>query len=361
MKQKSALAWAAAVAVLNLVVVGCGAETPTTTTPAVTTPAPSVVTPTATTESAGPLDLTGQWRQLGAGKSDAWQEATITADSIKIDFVGDGGSTKHLYWAGNYIAPTEAGDTYTWTSVNDTKKTDRSILGSSAPTKVFNYKDGIISFEVSLAGETTTMQLERSVQSPTSTGTPLASALPSVKPVAEIKEFGFGQARDYVWATALVHNVGHVGEFVTVHFNLLDAAGNLVASDNQVESFVNQEGLTAVGTQISVPAGTKIVSIKPTLSVSEYGTSDTPKPAIAPVPVTLEGEEASFVLTNDSDGNWEGVRVGIVCRDASGSVTGGGSAFPQLVPAGSQSVERVSFLIKSDSTKQCTAYPNLSN
>lgn len=336
------------VALFGLALAGCSTGSP------VTTEGSTAADPSR------PLDLTGEWKQSNSGSTDSWQAGTISAESMEINWISDGGDTKSLYWAGTYVAPTSPADTYSWESANDTEKTAGALLASTAATKTFEYEDGVISYEVSLMGTTTIVRLEREAQTPGGTESTSTSSTTSVKPDAEIAEYGFGQARGYVWVTALVHNVGRVGDFATVHFNLLDEAGNLLASGDQVESFVSQEGVTAIGTQVAVPEGAEVATIEPTLSVSDYGDSADPKPTIAPVPLTLTEQDASFILTNDSIENWENVRVGIVCREASGAITGGGSAYPNLVPAQSQSIEEVLGVIKSDGTTECTAYPSLS-
>ena len=103
-------------------------------------------------------DLTGTWVQADAD-NDSWQEAVIEGDTITVYWVSDGGDTKSLYWAGTYEAPTEATDTYTWTSENDTEQTSVALLASTADTKDFTYSDGELSYEVTALGTTTTVRL----------------------------------------------------------------------------------------------------------------------------------------------------------------------------------------------------------
>lgn len=108
-------------------------------------------------EEKEPLDLTGTWTQENAG--DSYQEAVITNDTIDIYWISDSDSTRSIYWAGTYEASTESVDEYEWTSERDTDKTDMALLASSDDTKDFTYKDGKISYEVSMLGTTTTMRL----------------------------------------------------------------------------------------------------------------------------------------------------------------------------------------------------------
>lgn len=114
---------------------------------------------TATTEAKTPTDLTGTWRSKENDGS--YQEAIITENTIEINWVSDGGKTKSLYWAGTYTAPTESVDKYSWTSENDTEKTDSALLASSDETKDFTYENGKISYQASALGTTTTMELTK--------------------------------------------------------------------------------------------------------------------------------------------------------------------------------------------------------
>lgn len=110
---------------------------------------------------AKPLDLSGTWVQINSNSDEAWQEATIADGTIEINWISDKGETKSLYWSGTYEAPTESTDEYEWTSKNDKEKTDSALLASGADTKDFTYKDGVISYEASAMGTTTTIKLER--------------------------------------------------------------------------------------------------------------------------------------------------------------------------------------------------------
>ena len=107
-----------------------------------------------------PTDLTGTWKS--EDNEGSWMEASITADTIEINWISDDGKTKSIYWIGTYQAPDEAVDEYSWTSERDKEKTDTALLASTDDTKDFTYKDDIISYEVSAVGTTTTMELTKS-------------------------------------------------------------------------------------------------------------------------------------------------------------------------------------------------------
>ncbi|MBU3105812.1 hypothetical protein KPL41_17160 [Clostridium gasigenes] len=106
-------------------------------------------------------DLTGEWKQENSKSDNSYQAATIIGDTIAIYWVSDGGDTKSLYWAGSFVAPTAADEPYSWTSENDHSKTKSSLLASSDDTKTMTYQNGILSYEASAMGTTTTVKLKK--------------------------------------------------------------------------------------------------------------------------------------------------------------------------------------------------------
>lgn len=110
-------------------------------------------------ETKKPTDLTGTWKS--SENNGTYQEAIISENKIEINWVSDEGKTKSIYWIGTYEAPTEDVDTYSWTSERNKEETDSALLASTDDTKDFNYKDGIISYEASAFGTTTTVELTK--------------------------------------------------------------------------------------------------------------------------------------------------------------------------------------------------------
>ena len=106
-------------------------------------------------------DLTGEWKQKNSKSDDSYQSATITEDTIEIYWVSDNGDTKSLYWAGSFVAPTTANEPYSWDSENDHSKTESALLASSDDTKTMTYQNGVLSYEASAMGTTTTVKLEK--------------------------------------------------------------------------------------------------------------------------------------------------------------------------------------------------------
>ena len=102
-------------------------------------------------------DLSGTWTSEKSG--DSYQEAIITDNYIEINWMSKG--SKSLYWAASYVATESAVSEYSWTSENDKDKTGSALLASGDDTKEFTYKDGVISYDVSAMGTTTTMKLTK--------------------------------------------------------------------------------------------------------------------------------------------------------------------------------------------------------
>ncbi|WP_141603860.1 hypothetical protein [Terrilactibacillus laevilacticus] len=121
--------------------------------------------PANATESKAPEnqipDLTGEWKQTNSKSDESYQSATISGDTIEIYWVSDNGDTKSLYWAGSFVAPTTADEPYKWDSKNDHNKTENALLASSDDTKTMTYQNGLLSYEASAMGTTTTVKLER--------------------------------------------------------------------------------------------------------------------------------------------------------------------------------------------------------
>ena len=112
-----------------------------------------------TEEAKEPTNLTGTWKS--EENNGSWQEAVISNDRIEINWVSDNGDTKSIYWIGTYEAPTEAVDEYVWTSDRNKEETDNALLASTDDTKEFTYKSGVLSYEASALGTTTTVKMEK--------------------------------------------------------------------------------------------------------------------------------------------------------------------------------------------------------
>jgi hypothetical protein len=191
------------------------------------------------------------------------------------------------------------------------------------------------------------------------------SAAPSDQPAgdATILQSGFGQEGEYVWVTSVVHNgTGKVGQTVTVQYNVLDDAGDILASESQVEAFSILDQDLAVGTQVSLDKGVKVSKVEATLLVEDNGTFDsTPRPPIPTTPGKVAKDEygnwgATFIVSNPLSEPLKDARIGIVCYDAAKAIIGGGVSFPDLIPAGGKVKIDPTTLLISGKPDACTAY-----
>ena len=110
---------------------------------------------------AEPLDLTGTWIATNSASEDSGMEAVIEGETITVYWTNAAEQTKSLYWAGTYVAPTEATESYSWDSTNDTEQTENALLASSDATKTFMHKNGVLSCDVTALGTTKTVTMER--------------------------------------------------------------------------------------------------------------------------------------------------------------------------------------------------------
>jgi predicted small lipoprotein YifL len=106
-------------------------------------------------------DLSGAWKQSNPNSEKSYQQATITADVITVEWVTDGGNTASIYWVGTFKAPSSSNGPYTWTSQRDVAATKSALLASSDATKEFTYDGDTISYKVSAMGTTTTVKLKK--------------------------------------------------------------------------------------------------------------------------------------------------------------------------------------------------------
>ncbi|WP_194384810.1 hypothetical protein [Microbacterium luteum] len=110
---------------------------------------------------AEPLDLTGEWKQINSNDPESYQQATISGDTISVDWVNDAESTTAIYWIGSYEAPTEDVDSFSWTSAGDIAAMENAILASQSDTKDFAYEDGKLTYELTAMGVTITVEMEK--------------------------------------------------------------------------------------------------------------------------------------------------------------------------------------------------------
>lgn len=160
--------------------------------------------------------------------------------------------------------------------------------------------------------------------------------------------------------TSLVKSLtDKAGATVTVQYNVKDTAGKILVSDSQVESFSRGGQLLVLGTQLSVPPGSKATTVDAALVVEPDGIGqEFPEMKVGPVTVGKDefgSVTASFEITNTTAEPVQSLRVGIICLDSGGKIIGGTSEFPDLPPSGAARVD-TSGLIVSGTPAKCEAY-----
>lgn len=192
--------------------------------------------------------------------------------------------------------------------------------------------------------------------------TPDAAEKPTKeKPGAKLEKTGIGRDGDYGWVSAIVSNTSseNVGRFVTVQFNMMDAKGKLVASQDQVEAFTSETQTLAIGTQVELVDKPKITKVEATLGLGDKAsTDDMPNLSVGKVKVKqteYEGRQASFEVKNPAPTAQKSARIGVVCLNKSGKIIGGGSDYPDLIPAKGHVLVEAS-VITSGKPSHCEAY-----
>ena len=177
---------------------------------------------------------------------------------------------------------------------------------------------------------------------------------------ATLVKTGFGAQGDYGWASAIVTNSSpdNVGMFVTVHFNLLDSRGDLVASEDQVEMFTSANQTLALGTQVDIAGKKKVTKVEATLGLDNKTEIDD-QPSLPVGKVKLKKDygtyNAIFEVKNPGTTAQKSARIGIVCFSDSGKIIGGGSDYPELIPARGRVLEEA-MLLTSGKPDSCDAY-----
>lgn len=152
------VAAAAACLALSLALVGCGGgDAPAQDQPA-GNDAPAQEQPKEP-EPKPNLSLDGVWAMDGADGTENAIFAVIDGDDMEVYFNIDGSGM--IYWAGTYDQPTSPEDAHEWVSTHDKDRTALSFLGSNDDSKEFKYKDGVISFDITIQGDTANVELTK--------------------------------------------------------------------------------------------------------------------------------------------------------------------------------------------------------
>ena len=205
-----------------------------------------------------PLDLTGNWAQKGKEGSDSFQAGYIKDGVIELFWISDGGDTHMLYWSGSYEAPTSADDEYAWESVNDKIKTDSALMASGDDSKTFNYKNGEISYEVSIMGQTGTVTLVRSDNDYTSFA-PAGGSSGEAQDGQQIELVESGYSLDSndgyvsVYYAVKIHNPNeeYAIEFPKIQITAKSEDGKILKTEEQVLNSIAANDTIIYGNRVS--------------------------------------------------------------------------------------------------------------
>lgn len=191
------------------------------------------------------------------------------------------------------------------------------------------------------------------------------------KPAVEIIDTAHTQNDEYVTGVVLVraNSDDAVGKFVTVSYNVLDGDGQILATEEQIESFSwkGQDIGFPIFVSLDATPGAKAASIDPvvTIDADSFGASDPkePLPVLKATSIVKEeygdGFTASFGFTNSSEENLESMRVSGVCFNKAGKVIGGETTYPDAAAGRTIRIDVESIaMVGGAKPHACKAYLN---
>jgi hypothetical protein len=134
-----------------------------------------------------PESFVGEWDQTNTEIFNGMEmEAQITAGAIQINAESRDGDSS-IYWLGTFPGDKSTAKSFKTTSIGDSDAMERSLLGSQDKTKTFEYKDGRITFEFTIMGNTKTVILEKEAEHSTTKPTATVKTPSTSKPTATVK------------------------------------------------------------------------------------------------------------------------------------------------------------------------------
>lgn len=311
--------------------------------------ADTIVTP-ATTESNNtkPLDLTGCWDQSNKKSETSYQSASISGTVIEVYWIDTESSSKALYWAGTYTAPTETKEEYTWDSQNDKSKTDNALLASGDDTKTFTYSKGVISYTVTALGMTTTVELSKTSDIPgemmEGKEDTASTSMREMQPL-ELVESGWAVIKSideyYVQYAIVVKNPNTdlAVEFPTVRLTAKDANGGILGTEDIVGHSILPGETWAYAFQgpscDAEPAAVEFDLTQPDdsewVSPSRLDFSGEPLIILNP---KKGSDKITGEISNTNDYDISSAAVTVIFRDADGKISYGETTFVDDVLAG---------------------------
>lgn len=135
--------------------------------------------------STKPVSLVGEWHQVNSDPS-GWMTASISGESIQVNLKGRDSSS--VFWMGTFDTHKRTASKYKVVSLGDQDAMRWMITASSESKKTFTYDHGVLSFQFSALGSSTTIHMTKVKSAHIPTYTP-TTYRPSVnKPTAQAKK-----------------------------------------------------------------------------------------------------------------------------------------------------------------------------
>ncbi len=103
-----------------------------------------------------PSTMVGQWKQVHANSS-GWMTASISGNSIQVNLQSP--DSNSIFWLGTFDSNKKPRGKFKVISIGDQDAMRWDITASSEAQKTFAYDNGVLSFEFSAMGSSTTIHM----------------------------------------------------------------------------------------------------------------------------------------------------------------------------------------------------------
>jgi len=136
-----------------------------------------------------PISMVGEWHQVNASP-DGWMTASISGESIQVNLQSRDSSS--IFWLGSFDTGRKSYGKFKVVSFGDQDAMKLDIAASTDKQKTFVYDNGVLSFDFSALGTSTTVRMIKgtstTVIKPAPTKTSRStSKLPAKKPMSPPK------------------------------------------------------------------------------------------------------------------------------------------------------------------------------
>ncbi len=277
-----------------------------------------------------PLDLTGLWVQDGKADNETRMVATILEDGfIGVFFVFDDDPDPWTYWVGTYEAPSGNQDKFTWTSENTYG--GNGWLSSSDSTKDFSYKNGKITYKVTIDGDSIMVDLIRGNWDTSNIPTDAFNSVNIAN--ADIKELQIKNTSWYVTKSGylmyyiVLHNPNKdiAIEYPSFRITARDENNVLLGSEDQTLSMIYPGEDFHFGSQAfsvdEIPATVNFEALPPEEYNLTHVNSLNAYKQLGVVNTAIRDNRIVGEIKNDNDYDLDTALILIVCKDVSGNIT----------------------------------------